>query len=513
MRITTALHRALQQQPDRPLTIFGDRVRTVRESADRAARFAAALGGLGVGVGDRVAILALNSDRYHETLLAAAWCGAVVMPLNIRWTASENVYAIRDGGPRVLLVDDTFAPMAVRLREECAELTTLVHLGEEPTPEGHLAYEALLAEHDPAADAGAGGGDLFGIFYTGGTTGEPKGVMLSHDNMVANALASLSTHRFFGAGRLLHCAPMFHLADIAAWGFGQLVGTTHVIVPMFDPVPVLRAFVTHDVTDVLLVPTMVQILVDHPEVARYDLGGVRGLLYGASPMSEAVLERAMTVFANAEFVQLYGMTELAPVATLLMPHEHHDPVLRRSAGRAIVNLDVRVVDPEDHELPRGEIGEIVARGASVMQGYWNRPQETAVALRGGWMHTGDTGYMNDDGYIFVVDRVKDMIITGGENVYSVEVENAIALHPAVAACAVIGVPDDAYGERVHAVVVLRQGTSLAASELTEFCRQHVANYKIPRSTETVNALPLSGAGKILKRELRARHWGDQRSIG
>ena len=513
MRLTTSLHRALQQHPDRLVTVFGDRTRSVRESADRVARLAGAWAALGLARGDRVGMLALNSDRYHEALLAAAWSGIVVVPLNVRWTAKEIGFAIRDAGVGVLLVDDTFVSMAAGLRDECPDLSTLVHCGEGATPEGFLDYERLLLDHGPVPDVGAGGSDLFGIFYTGGTTGEPKGVMLSHGNLMANSMAALTTHRIIGPGRLLHSAPMFHLADIAAWNMGQLAGTTHVIVPMFEPASVARAIAEHQVTDALLVPTMIQMLVDHPETSGHDLSGMRRIMYGASPMSEAVLDRAMKVFTTAEFSQCYGMTELSPVATLLLPDEHHDPVLRRSAGRAIADLEVRVVDPDDIELPRGEVGEVVARGDSVMQGYWNRPEETASALRGGWMHTGDGGYMDEAGYVFIVDRVKDMIITGGENVYSVEVEKVVALHPAVASCAVIGVPDDAYGERVHAVVVLQPGAVLADGELTDFCREHIANYKVPRSVEVVDALPISGAGKILKRELRVRHWAGPRRIG
>jgi acyl-CoA synthetase (AMP-forming)/AMP-acid ligase II len=331
---------------------------------------------------------------------------------------------------------------------------------------------------------------------------------------MANSMAALTTHQLLGrGGRLLHCAPMFHLADIAAWNMGQLLGTTHVIVPSFEPVAVCRAITTHGVTDALLVPTMIQMVADHPGTPDHDLGGLRHVMYGASPISEAVLDRASKVFYGAEFTQAYGMTELSPIATLLVPEDHQDPVLRRSAGRAVVDLEVRIVDPDDVELPRGEVGEVVARGDSVMQGYWNRPEETAAALRGGWMHTGDGGYMDPDGYVFIVDRIKDMIVTGGENVYSVEVEKAIALHPAVASCAVIGVPDDAYGERVHAVVVLQPGASLTADELTDSCREHIANYKLPRTVEIVDALPVSGAGKILKRELRAPYWeGRDRSV-
>jgi acyl-CoA synthetase (AMP-forming)/AMP-acid ligase II len=256
---------------------------------------------------------------------------------------------------------------------------------------------------------------------------------------------------------------------------------------------------------VLLVPTMIQMLVDHPEVARRDLSCLQAVAYGASPIPQSVLERAMKTFPGASFTQAYGMTELSPVATLLSPADHEAGLLR-SAGRAAPHSEIRVVDADGAPVPAGTVGEIVVRGAHVMQGYWNQPDATAAALRGGWMHTGDGGYLDEQGYLYVVDRLKDMIVSGGENVYSAEVENAVARHPAVAACAVIGVPDPAWAERVHAVVVLQPGQTLTADELREHVKTLIAGYKAPRSMEIAAALPLSGAGKVLKRELRKKYW-------
>jgi acyl-CoA synthetase (AMP-forming)/AMP-acid ligase II len=275
---------------------------------------------------------------------------------------------------------------------------------------------------------------------------------------------------------------------------------------MFAPAAVAAAISEHKVTDLLLVPTMIQMLVDAPETADADLTSVQRIIYGASPISAALLDRARKRLESAAFTQAYGMTELAPVATLLSPADHEDRELARAAGRAAVHAEVRVVGPDDAELPRGEVGEVVVRGDNVMPGYWNMPEETAAALRGGWMHTGDAGYLDDRGYLFIVDRLKDMIITGGENVYSAEVENALAKHPAVAACAVIGIPDARWGERVHAVVVRQPGQHATGQELQEFCRGHLAGYKLPRSVAFADALPMSGAGKILKRELRSKYW-------
>jgi acyl-CoA synthetase (AMP-forming)/AMP-acid ligase II len=253
---------------------------------------------------------------------------------------------------------------------------------------------------------------------------------------------------------------------------------------------------------------MLQKVVDHPALTRFDLSSVRTFLYGASPVSQALLERAMRAFPRAAFVQLYGMTEAAGTTAMLGPDEHRAGQHLRAAGRAAAHAEVRIVDDENNELPRGTVGEIACRGGHIISGYWNRPEETAEALPGGWLHTGDAGYIDDDGYLYVVDRVKDMIVTGGENVYSAEVENAITSHPAVASCAVIAIPDPVWGERVHAVVMLRPGRTASAEEIREHCKTLIAGYKAPRSCEFVNSLPLSAAGKVLKRELRRPYWAD-----
>jgi acyl-CoA synthetase (AMP-forming)/AMP-acid ligase II len=514
MYLTQALHRAAQQDPDRVLTICGNRTRTVAESMARIARLAGALRSIGVKRGDRVGILALNSDRYHEFLLAVPWADAVVNPVNVRWTTAEIAYSLVDCDTRVLFVDDAFASMVPALREQAPNLETVIFCGDEISPEGALDYEQLVSSHEPIEDARRGRDDLLGVFYTGGTTGHPKGVMLTHRNVLTSAMGGLVTLDMYSRGGvLLHAAPMFHLADIAAWLLGLMTGSTHVMVPSFSAPAVVDAITRHRVTDTLLVPTMIQMLVDSPEAVGADLSSVQRIVYGASPISQAVLERARGKLESAAFTQGYGMTEAAPIATLLSPSDHDVPGLTRSCGRAGAHVDVRIVDENDNEVPRGVVGEIVLSGDNVMLGYWNKPDETAAALRNGWMHTGDGGYMDEHGYVFVVDRFKDMIVTGGENVYSAEVENALAKHDAVESVAVIGVPDSNWGERVHAVVVLKAGAAATGEELTAFCRGFIANYKVPRSVSFIDAMPLSGAGKILKRELRAEYWGHaERSV-
>ncbi|MBS0446015.1 MAG: long-chain fatty acid--CoA ligase [Proteobacteria bacterium] len=519
MYLTQALHRAVQQTPDRIAVRFGERQRTFREFAGRVARLAGALQGLGMRDGDRIAMLSLNSDRYLEYQMAVPWGGGVLNPCNTRWSTAEILYSLEDSGSTILLVDETHRPLAEKLRRESSTLRELIYCGDGAAPDGMHGYEALLSRAEPAADAGRYGDDLAGIFYTGGTTGFPKGVMLSHANLCSSGLALLAEGAAVRDGTYLHAAPMFHLADIGLAMPHWLAGNTHAIVPAFAPEAVLEALERDRVTHTLLVPTMIQMLVDHPAIKQpRDLGALKTIIYGASPIAEAVLERAMAALPDVGFMQGYGMTELSPLASILSPW-HHTPQGRqlgklRSAGRASFNCEIRIVDADDRELPRGSVGEVIVRGPNVMQGYWNKPEQTAATLRNGWMHTGDGGRMDDDGYVYIVDRMKDMIISGGENVYSAEVENAIAQHPAVAASAVIGIPSAQWGESVHAVVVRKPGSDAAADELIAHCKALIAGYKCPRSVEFRDALPLSGAGKILKTELRKPHWeGRERQVG
>ncbi|WP_328660255.1 acyl-CoA synthetase [Nocardia salmonicida] len=505
MYLTQSLHRNVQQRPHAMATICGDRTVTYSHSLDRVSRLAGALRRHGVASGDRVAILALNSDRYLETILATAWADAVTLPVNTRWSVKEIAYSLNDAGARHIFLDDTFVPLADELRSACPQLDVVVHCGDGPTPVGMLSYEELIADATGVPDAHRRGDSLAGIFYTGGTTGFPKGVMLSHRNLLTSATACAANDSWSTEGRVLHAAPMFHLADLASAIAHSLLGGTHVMIPAFEPIATLTAIVEHRITDTLLVPTMIQRVADHPRLGEFDTSSLCTVMYGASPISEALLERARFAFPSASFIQGYGMTELSPVATLLDDTDHDDPVRRRSAGRAALHALVAILDSDGHEVPRGVVGEIVVSGEHVMLGYWNRPAETAEAVRDGWMHTGDGGYMDDEGFVFIADRIKDMIISGGENVYSIEVENIIAKLPGVTQCAVIGVPDQQWGERVHAIVSLAPGATLTLDELREHSKKEIAGYKVPRSLAIVDSFPTSAAGKIVKRDLRQQH--------
>ncbi len=511
MYLTQALHRATQWHPDRIAAIFGERRHSFRQLSDRVARLAAALQALGMRTGDRVAMLALNSDRYLEYQMAVPWGGGVLNPCNTRWSAAEILYSLDDSGSTILLVDDAFCTLASTVRSQSSSLRELVYCGDGEAPAGMHAYEALIAAAEPVADALRRGEDLAGIFYTGGTTGFPKGVMLSHTNLCSSALALRAAGIAMPDGVYLHAAPMFHLADMGMAAAHWIEGNTHVALPAFNPVAMIDAIERERVSHTLLVPTMIQMLVDHPAMRQpRDLSALQAIIYGASPISEAVLDRAMAALPGVGFVQAYGMTELSPLATINPAYFHtaegrkHGKL--RSAGRAGFCTEVRIVDSEGIEVPRGTVGEVAVRGPNVMQGYWNKPEQTAQAVRHGWMHTGDGAWMDEDGFIFVVDRLKDMIISGGENVYSGEVENALAQHLAVQACAVIGIPSAQWGESVHAVVVLKPGLAAGPEALIAHCKTLIAGYKCPRSIAFIDALPLSGAGKVLKTSLRDPYW-------
>jgi long-chain acyl-CoA synthetase len=514
VNITQGLRRALQVNPQGVAILEGERKLTWAEVGERVSRLAGALRERGVSRGDPVGVLMLNSSRYLELYLAVGWAGAVIVPLNIRWSVAENHDALQDCGADLLFVDDRFVEAGRALKTAIPSLT-IIYAGDGDQPEDCACYESWLATSAPIPDAMAGRDDLAGIFYTGGTTGRSKGVMLSHGNLMASALLVLAEGGFPRDAVYLHAAPMFHLANGCGMYCMLLNAGTNAIIKAFSAEAVAEAIERFRVSHTLLVPTMIQMLVDHPRISGRDFSSLREIMYGASPISEAVLDRAIARLPGVRFRQGYGMTELSPLGTLLLPEDHvgagRAKGRHRSAGRVAVGLEAKIVDANDQPVPQNTVGEIAIRGDVVMMGYWNKPEETAKAVIDGWMHTGDGGYMDEDGYIYVVDRIKDMIITGGENVYSIEVENVIAQHPAVLQCAVIGIPDPQWGEAVHAFAVVKPGTKVEAADLVAFCKERIGGYKCPRSVDIqTEPLPMSGAGKILKRELRRPFWENQK---
>ena len=474
----------------------GDQHYTYAEVAERCRRLASGLKSLGVVRGDRVATLMINGHRYLEAHFAIPGSGAVLVPLNNRHAVPEHQYILDDAGAKVVIVDAAHATVAEQLK---APGRTVLAAPEE--------YEALLSRSEATPLTGpADEHDLAGLFYTGGTTGKAKGVMLSHRNVVFNALSVALSTNYSEHDVYLHAAPMFHLADGGSTYAITWLGGKHVFVPVFEPGAVLEAIESERVTVTLFVPAMLVALVNDPRTQTAGLGSLRQISHGGAPIAGALLERCIEVF-GCSFAQGYGMTEAAPAVTVLQREEAlvgHERL--RSAGHAVVGVEVTVRHSDGSVCAPGEVGEVVARGPNFMLGYWHKPDETAQVLRDGWYWTGDAGYLDDRNYLYIVDRLKDMVVSGGENVYSAEVEDALFSHPAILECAVIGVPDDKWGERVHAVVVFKSGQTATEEELTAHCRKLIAGYKLPRSFEITEALPKSGAGKVLKRDLREKHW-------
>jgi long-chain acyl-CoA synthetase len=508
MKLTMGLKQAALHHPTRAATVFENRTRSYEQVLDRVARLASGLNALGAMPGERIAILALNSDAYYEAYYAILWAGCLAVPCNTRWAPAEHRAALEDCEPCLLLVDQHFVPLLDQLPAAFRERT--VFMGE---ARGRFNAEELI-ERSPPAEDNCGGDEMpAAIFYTGGTTGAAKGVVLSHDNLIVNFFAGAALEPYPQASVFLHVAPMFHLADATMLLGLTWLAATHVILARFEPAQVIDTIQRYGANTLLLVPTMIGMIDQYLRGAPQTLSEVRRLTYGASPISESLMKRALQIFPHARIIQAYGQTELSPVATLLL-HEHHvgeapHGAKLRSAGRAIPGVELRIVDAELNTLPSGDVGEILVKGPNVMQGYWKKPELTAATILNGWVRTGDAGYLDAEGFLFLVDRVKDMIVSGGENVYSAEVENALAQHPAILECAVIGIPDDRWGERVHAVLRFRPGSSATEEELTEHCNKLIANYKRPRSFDfRQEPLPLSGAGKILKVDLRKAHWGN-----
>ncbi|MFL5804184.1 MAG: AMP-binding protein [Roseiflexaceae bacterium] len=413
MSITQGLKRAMQINRRGTATLFGERHRTWEEVGHRVAKLAGTLRSLGLSSEGRVAILALNSDRYLECYYAVAWAGGIVVPLNVRLAPPELISTLNDSGAEILVVDAVFKAMLPAFSGKLATVRRIIFADDAPTPEGAQNYEELLAAADPIPDAMRSGDDIAGIFYTGGTTGQAKGVMLTHTNLISNAMNVIARLHYTETVVYLHAAPMFHLADGSSTFGVTMCAGMHVFIPKFDPADTLRAIQDYRVTHTVLVPTMINSVISFPAVQAYDLASLKQILYGASPMPDTVIARALQVFPTCGFTQGYGMTELSPVATLLDSkyHTFDGPLAGKltSAGQPVYSVEVTIVDLDDNEVPRGVIGEIVVRGPTVMQGYWNKPEATAQALRGGWMHTGDAGSMDEDGFVSIVDRLKERL--------------------------------------------------------------------------------------------------------
>ena len=506
--LQSLIERAARLNGESVATCYKGNERTWNTTAQRVGGLASSLQSLGLSPGDRIGILSLNSANYYEALFAIPWAGLCVVPLNTRWAVPENEYAISDSGTRVVLFDDAFTEQVSELRERVNSVEQCIFIGEGDCPTWALDAETLIRDHPVSTPSSRGGEEMAGVFYTGGTTGFPKGVMQSHWAIWASGMGSLPMFGMDRSSRYLHVAPMFHMADFAGGMAATLSAASNIVMQSFDPTAVYQTIAAEKVTHALLVPAMIKVLLDHPNAATADMSSMEKIIYGASPMPAATLERCMALWPHIGLVQAYGQTELAPVATMLSPEDHRaGGQILKSAGRPTPINDVRVVSDDGADCAVGVSGEVVVKGPHTMMGYWNKPVETQKALKDGWVYTGDAGLFDKNGYLYIVDRLKDMVVTGGENVFTTEVENALISHEAVQDVSVIGIPHDEWGEAVHAIVILHAGSSASEDDLTAHCRASIAGYKIPKSfTFRGEPMPLSGAGKVLKTELRKPFW-------
>ncbi|HET6965867.1 MAG TPA: AMP-binding protein [Acidimicrobiales bacterium] len=493
--------------------VDGDFSATFEQHLDRVLRISDALRSMGVGPGDRFAVMALNGHQFLELYHASLLSGAIINPLNLRLAPKELEFILSDSGCKVCFADGFFGGGIDRVRSE-AGLDKLVLIGAGDVPHD-ATYEEVLASGEPRLPEEPDEETPTILMYTGGTTGLPKGVVLDQRALMMDVYKVATRWMINEQYVYLHQTPMFHAASLGGVLGVPATGGTTTHVPIFSPDSVIETVDRDGVTMTVMVPTMIAMMLDHPSFDPKRLSSLQILIYGASPMPGALLERLLATLPEVDVYQGYGMTENCGLLTALGPEEHRrGGSVLRSAGRPLAGSVVSIQDENGNILPTGQTGEVCAKAGNYMREYWNRPEETAAAFRDGWYHTGDAGYMDEDGYVYLVDRVKDMIVTGGENVYSAEVENAIASHPAVAQVAVIGVPSDQWGEEVKAIVVPRPETAPTEDEIKDWARERIAGYKVPKTVEfRTDPLPLSGAMKVLKRELRAPYWeGKERGV-
>ncbi len=508
MYLTQLLRRAAQRRRLETAIVCGDKTLTWEAFENRCARLAAGLFDYGLKPGDRVAMLSHNGAEYFEFSFAVPWAGGAIVPLNNRLGTEELRYILADSGTRFLIADQCFKDVIGGFLADLPDLDKVIYF--DPRSDDS-DYEKLIDTHQPMDDQLRGYEDIAGILYTSGTTGRPKGAVLSHRNLIANAMGAAINYGLNEDVVYLHATPLFHAAGASRVYTMVNSATTNIILPAFDIDALLGAIEQHRVTSLLLVPTMINRLVNHDNFDNFDVSSLQSISYGASPMPQVVLKKALQKLPSVAFSQAYGMTELSPAATFLESRYHvlEGPNAGRlaSCGRPVFNADVRIVDEEGRPLADGEVGEIVVKGPMVMQGYWQNPEATAEAIRDGWMHTGDAGYRDEEGFFFIVDRIKDLVITGGENVSSVEVEECIYQLEGVSECAVFGIPHEDWIETIHAEVVMKAGFVMTEEQVIAHCKARMTSFKCPRSVLIRDQpLPISGTGKIMKNVLRQPYW-------
>lgn len=507
MLISDIISYKARHQPESTALIFGEQSLSYAQLEDRISALSQGLLGL-AAPGERVAILSENLPEYVECYYGVPRAGLGLTLINYRLHPREVAWIVSHAEASVVITEPKYLPTVAEIRADTASVRHVVVIGE--GADADVTYETLLRDGaaSTAAPAAVDDRSLAWLLYTSGTTGTPKGAMLSHRNLVASITNSAASQGLNRNTVSVFPWPLYHVAGFAV-PVGHFGGGTIVLMRAYDPVAFMEHIERHRATDISAAPTMLNMLLQHPDIDRYDLSSVQNIGYGAAPMPAELLRKAMKRFEGADFQTVFGMTELAGNIMYLTPDDHRralaeKPEMLTSNGRPMPLSSARVVDDQDKDVPTGEVGELVVHGDQVTEAYWRNPEATEAAFAGGWFHSGDLAKFDDEGYLYIVDRKKDMIITGGENVYPREIEEVLYEHSAISELAVIGVPDETWGESILAVVRTREGASLTGDEVIDFCRERLAGYKKPRYVIFVDEIPRNPSGKVLKRELRDR---------
>jgi len=518
MILTETLTKALKLFPKKHAIVCGGKRWTYREFYERINRLSHSLKIFGIRKGDKVAILHPNCHIFLEAYYAIPQVEAISVPINYRLSPKEIAFILQDSESKILIADPMFKNQINPIRKEIRGIERILWTGEpkELNDSVDLNYEEVLqkAEDSALPEPFLNGEDIAQIYYTSGTTGRPKGVMLSHKNVTTHALGAIAEIHIVDQDIWIHVAPLFHLADAWATWAVTWVGGTHVLVKEFDAKVVLETIQREKVTLTNLIPTMLNLMVNHPDVAKFDYNSLRVLLSGGAPIAPEVVRKIVETF-KCDYIQTYGMTETSPYLTVSILKEHlknlsdeNQLQFKSKTGREFISVALKVVNEQGKEVKNDEkeVGEIIVKGDIVTTGYWKLPEETRKSIKDGWLYTGDMAVIDEEGYVTIVDRKKDMILTGGENVYSTEVENVLYMHPAILECAVVGIPDQKWGEAVKGIVVLKPGQKTTEQEIIQFCKERMAHYKAPKFIDFIEALPRSGSGKIHKKGLRDKYW-------
>ena len=509
MDFRDSLRLSAKKFPEKDCVVFEDERFTYRQTKERVNRLAEALRKLGIRKGDRIGILQVNCHQYVECLYASAQIGAIFVPVNFRLKSEEIQYIINQAAMSALFLGERYIEIVRSIRGKIPTVRRYICL--ETKAPGMLFYEDLIkSSPDREVTEKVKSRDIVIILYTSGTTGLPKGAMLSYHAFHHLALSCIISLKIDHNDAVMGGGPLYHVGTLGYLIPTLYIGATWVMLRQFDVQEVLKIIQKEKVTVCWLAPAMINFILQFPQIKNYELRSLRLIQYGGAPMPPQVLKNAMEVL-RCKFSQIYGLTEAVP-QTFLDPEDHvykgpEEKVKRlASIGRVAPNVDLRIVDDKDKDVPIGEIGEIICQCDTVMEGYWRKPKESRQTLKGGWLHTGDLARRDAEGYIYLVDRKKDMIIRGGENIYPAEIERVLYEHPKVGEAAVIGIPDETWGESVKAIIVLKRGEQAKEEEIIQYCKERLASYKKPTSVDFIEALPRTSGGKVLKTTLRSKFW-------